>query len=124
MPKVDVIFYKEDDGTVPVIEWLRSLQAKAYDKCYVKIERLAESGHELRRPEADYLRDGIYELRVKFQKLNLRILYFFFGGMAVVISHGLAKEDRVPGVEIDKAIERKRKFEDDPEPHISVWERT
>jgi hypothetical protein len=43
--------------------------------------------------------------------------------MAVVISHGLSKEDRVPGVEIEKAIERKRKFEDDPEPHISVWER-
>jgi hypothetical protein len=44
--------------------------------------------------------------------------------MAAVISHGLAKEDRVPGVEIDKAIEIKRKFEDGPEPHISVWERT
>ncbi|MGO9566067.1 MAG: hypothetical protein ACLP5H_00860 [Desulfomonilaceae bacterium] len=44
--------------------------------------------------------------------------------MAVVISHGLAKEDRVPADEIDKAVERKRKFEDDPEPHISVWERT
>ena len=124
MPAVEVIFYKEDDGTVPMIDWLRSLQTKAHDKCYVKMERLAQCGHELRRPEADYLRDGIYELRVKFQKLNLRVLYFFFGGMAVVISHGLTKEDRVPAVEINKAVERKRRFEDNPEPHISVWERT
>ena len=27
-------------------------------------ERLAQLGHELRRPEADYLRDQIYELRI------------------------------------------------------------
>lgn len=123
MPKIDVIFYKEDDGTVPMVEWLRDLQGKAQDKCYVKLERLADSGHELRRPEADYLRDGIYELRVKFQRLNLRMLYFFFGGMAVVISHGLSKEDKVPASEIDRAVERKSKFQDNPEPHISVWER-
>ena len=123
MPKVDVIFYKEDDGTVPMVDWLRSLQTKAQHKCYVKMERLADCGHELRRPEADYLRDGIYELRAKFQRLNLRMLYFFIGGVAVVISHGLTKEDRVPAFEIDRAVERKRKFEDNPEPHISVWER-
>ncbi len=123
MPTVDVVFYKEDDGTVPMVEWLRSLQTKAQDKCYVKMERLGEYGHELRRPEADYLRDGIYELRVKIQRLNLRMLYFFFGGMAVVISHGFAKEDRVPASEIDRAVQRKRKFEDNPEPHLSVWEK-
>jgi len=45
------------------------------------------------------------------------------GGMTVVISHGLVKEDKVPVVEIDKAVERKRKFEDNPAPHICVWER-
>jgi phage-related protein len=89
----------------------------------VKMKRLAECGHELRRSEADYLRDGIYELRVKFQRLNLRSLYFFFGGMIVVISHGLAKEDKVPASEIDRAVERRRRFEDDPEWHISIWEK-
>lgn len=123
MSKVDVLFYKEDDGTVPMIEWLRNLQNKAQMKCYVKMERLAECGHELRRPEADYLRDGIYELRVKFQRVNLRILYFFFGSATVVVSHGLAKQDRVPVFEIEKAIGRKKKFEDNPAAHISIWER-
>jgi phage-related protein len=123
MPRVDVLFFKEGNGTVPMADWLKSLQTKAQAKCYVKMERLAECGHELRRPEADYLRDGIYELRVKFQKLNLRLLYFFFGGMIVVISHGLAKEGRVPASEIDRAVERRGKFEDNPDSHISIWER-
>jgi hypothetical protein len=39
---------------------------------------------ELRRPEADYLQDGIYELRVGFQHVNYRMLYFFYKNIAVV----------------------------------------
>src|SRR5208283_3487057 len=110
MPKVDVIFYKERDGFIPMQEWLKSLPAKSQDKCVFKLELLKESGHELRRPHADYLRDGIYELRVKHGKVNHRMLYFFFGGSAVVISHGLTKEARVPTADVDRAVDRKRSF--------------
>ena len=60
MPTIPVVFYRESDGTAPVLEWLEALPAKAQDKCRVKIERLCELGHELRRPEADLLRDGIH----------------------------------------------------------------
>jgi phage-related protein len=119
MPKTKVVFYKEDDGSVPS-EWLDSLQERALDKCTVKIERLREMGHELRRPEADLLRDGVYELRIGLQHMNYRILYFFHGKVAAVISHGLMKEDKVPSKEIDKAVERKRKFELNPELHTHV----
>ena len=49
-------------------------------------------GHELRRPEADFLRDGIYELRVSRRGVHRRILYFFHGKFAAVVSHGLVKE--------------------------------
>jgi len=54
MPKTKVVFYREDDGRVPIIEWLDSLQENALDKCTVRIERLQELGHQLRRPEADF----------------------------------------------------------------------
>jgi phage-related protein len=117
MPKTKVIFYKEDDGSVPILEWLDSLQEKVLDKCTVRIERLKEMGHELRRPEVDFLRDGIYELRVGLQHVNYRMLYFFHGRTAAVVSHGLVKEAEVPAKEIEKAIERKRKFEKDPKTH-------
>jgi ribosome-binding protein aMBF1 (putative translation factor) len=53
VPRTKVIFYCEADGAAPVLDWLRSLPAKAQDKCVVRIERLAELGHELRRPEVD-----------------------------------------------------------------------
>ncbi len=117
MPRTRVVFYKEDDGSVPVLEWLDSLQPKALDTCTVRIERLQEMGYELRRPEADFLRDGVYELRVGLQHVNYRILYFFHGRTAAVLSHGLFKEAEVPPKEIDKAIARKRKFEKNPQAH-------
>ncbi|MCY3024186.1 MAG: type II toxin-antitoxin system RelE/ParE family toxin [Planctomycetota bacterium] len=117
MPRTQVVFFKDDDGTVPFLDWLDELDDKAKDKCVVKIERLAEQGHELRRPEADLLRDGIYELRTKRGHVQYRILYFFHGNVAAVVSHGLTKEDAVPGRDIDKAVERKNRFLSDPMRH-------
>lgn len=117
MPTTKVLLYREDDGSVPVLEWLDSLPSKAVSKCRVRIERLAELGHELRRPEADFLRNEIYELRIGLQGRNYRMLYFFHGKAVVVLSHGLVKEREVPSKEIDKAMERKRRFELNPKKH-------
>lgn len=117
MPRTRVIFYEERDGHVPVLAWLDTLPAKIQDKCVVKIERLRELGHELRRPEADLLRNGIYELRIGREGMNYRILYFFHGRMAAVLAHGLVKEREVPAKDIQVALERKRHFEQDPHMH-------
>jgi phage-related protein len=74
-------------------------------------------GHELRRPDAENLGDGLYELRVRFFQVNYRMLYFFHGRDAAVVSHGLSKERTIPPGDIRLALGRKRKFEQDPERH-------
>lgn len=113
-----MVFYREADGTVPFIEWFERLGPKAQDKCLVRIERLGELGHDLRRPEADHLRDGIHELRTKHQRVNYRILYFFHGQEAVVLALGITKQQaEIPSSDIDRAIERKRRFAANPEQH-------
>lgn len=115
MPKTKVVFFCEEDGAVPALEWLDSLPARARDKCAVRIQRLAELGHELRRPEADYLGKGIYELRARHGGVNLRMLYFFHGRVAAVVSHGFAKQQaQVPARDIRLAVRRKAAFETDP----------
>ena len=122
MPRSTVVFYREHDGTVPFLEWFDSLSEKPQDKCRVRIERLQELGYEIRRPEADLLRDGIYELRAKHRRVNYRILYFFDGQEVVVLSHGITKQqDEVPPPEIDRAAERKKSFAADPARHTH-WE--
>lgn len=117
MPKTRVVFFQDDDGSVSILDWLDEIPDKAQVKCLARLKRLEEQGHELRRPEADFLRDGIYELRIGLQGINYRILYFFHGNTAAVLSHGLTKERRVPPRDIDEAVERKQLFEANPKRH-------
>ena len=46
------------------------------------------------------------------------MLYFFHCHVATVISHGITKKTaKVPPIEIKRAIDRKRKFEQNPQQH-------
>jgi phage-related protein len=76
-----------------------------------------EFGHELRRPLANILRDGIHELRIHKGRVNDRILYFFHGRNLAILGHALTKEDKAPKADIDRAIRRKKAFEADPVKH-------
>ncbi len=77
-------------------------------KCLARILMLAELGHELRRPVADLLTGGIYELRIRDGSVNYRILYFFCGPGVACLSHGLTKGAAVPPADIELAISRKK----------------
>lgn len=84
---------------------------------------LAEAGYELRRPAADYLQDGIYELRAKHRNIQYRILYFFHGQNLAILAHAITKEQAaVPAIDIERAIKRKHSFEANPESHTYVEE--
>ena len=127
MPRTTVVFYQEAPRDVPVLDWLRELQRtdrRGYAKCVARIQRLAAMGHELRRPEADLLRDGIRELRARRGRINYRILYFFHGRHVVVLACGLTKESRVPNAEIDRALRRRAAFEKNPDGHTLETELT
>jgi hypothetical protein len=50
MPRTEVVVFAAEDGSAPLLAWMDNLQVKVRDKCIVRIERLAELGHELRRP--------------------------------------------------------------------------
>jgi len=102
---------------VPFVDWFRELPTHARDKVLVRIERLRELGHELRRPEADFLRDGIYELRATTRGVHYRVLYFFHKQIAAVLAHGVIKESAVPNRDINLAIRRRLLFEADPSKH-------
>lgn len=120
MPATTVYIYAEEDGTSPLLDWLEELSRKntrALDACIARVRLLAAMGHELRRPHADMLRDGIYELRARVGNVNYRLLYFFHGKDVAVVAHGLTKEAEVPAKDIDRAIERRRRYEQEPAKH-------
>jgi phage-related protein len=108
-----------------VLDWLKDLRRsdqRAYASCIAAIGRLADFGHELRRPLADILRDGIYELRIRKGRVNFRILYFFHGKNVAILGHALTKEDKVPKGDIEKALHRKKAFEGNPAAHTYLLE--
>lgn len=117
MPRTEIILFKDDDGSVPLIEWLEEQSEKVRIKCLARIEELQERGYELRRPTADFLERGIYELRVKVGTVHYRIFYAFCGRNVVLLSHGCTKEKFVPQKEIDRAIENLNKYRRNPIAH-------
>ena len=117
MAATELVYFQETDGSVPLIEWFDTLPIKVIQKCEAKLGRLEQLGHELRRPEADCLRNEVYELRASYQGVHYRMLYFFYGRKVVIVSHGLVKERAVPPREIDLAVKRKRSFEAKPDRH-------
>ena len=125
MPATDVLLYQEEDGTVPVLEWLRELRRRnraAFDKCLFLLDLLEQFGHELRRPRADYLRDGVYELRTEVRNVNYRLLYGFVGKNIAVVAHTLTKEAKVADRDIELAAIRLRKFQQAPDKHTASRE--
>ena len=113
-----VVFYREESSRVPIENWLMDLPRRHYGKCLSSIRRLRRAGHRLRHPHTHILQDGIYELRPRYGKLRYRILYFWHGTGTAVISHGFVKKtDKVPQREIERARNRKRLFEQNPDLH-------
>jgi phage-related protein len=121
MPETRIIFYRDEQGDAPVLQWLEELEQsdlKGMLNCVNRIQQLAVNGYELRRPLADFLRDGIYELRAKHRRVQYRILYFFEGQNVAIVAHAIVKKgEAVPDVEINRAIERRQLFVADPEAH-------
>ena len=116
MPTITIVFFRDDDGSAPFLDWFGRLPEKAKIQCRARLALLADQGHLLRRPAADHLHDGIYELRARAERIQYRMLYFFHGRAAVVISHGITKQkSAVPPIEIERALGRKRVFEADPQ---------
>jgi phage-related protein len=125
MPRTDIFLYQDDDGTVPVLEWLQKLQQTnlaAFNKCLFLLNLLEEHGRDLRRPRADMLRDGVHELRTQVRNVNYRILYGFVGKDVALVAHGLTKLKGVPDQDIDLAAERLARYRTDPDKHRATRE--
>jgi len=125
MPRTTIYIYAEENGECPVLDWLSEVRRnnpRAVEACIARITLLAAMGHELRRPYADLLRDGIYELRARVGRVNYRVLYFFHGKDIAIVAHGLTKEQAVPAAGIQRAIERKRRYEKNPAKHRTTFD--
>ena len=75
-----VIFYRTPRGSSPTDDFLDSLNKKARAKVLKWLKLLQEQGPSLPRPFSGLLENSIYELRIGFGRLEIRLLYFFCKG--------------------------------------------
>jgi len=98
----------DDRGHKPVKEFIDALPLKDQAKVLAYLDELKKQGHNLRRPMADYLGDGIYELRPK----DNRIFYFFYLKDSAVLIHILRKKsDKIPDKDMELCIKRRKQIE-------------
>lgn len=53
---MNVVFYEKEDGTIPIVDFFDSLDAKMYAKVSRTIRLLELKGHQLRAPHSKELR--------------------------------------------------------------------
>ncbi len=103
-----IYFFVDIRGNSPVKEFINNLPLKEQTKIIAYLKELKNQGHNLRRPMADYIGEGIYELRPS----RNRIFYFFFLRENAVMLHAIRKStDKIPFNDLDLCLKRKKEFE-------------
>jgi phage-related protein len=105
------IFYETTDERRPVEEFVESLDEETQDKFILKQQLLQDLGPQLRYPHTDHIGEGIFELRFKGKEGQVRVLFFFFYGKRIILTHGFVKKtQKTPRKEIELARERRKDF--------------
>ena len=108
--------------------WTLCQYGAAYDDIYkecdtklkaiidVRLDRLRLMGNEVREPVSKYLENGIFELRARSKKVQVRFLYFFCPNKVIIIAVGLfKKQSKVPRAHIERAKQIKVTYETEQE---------
>lgn len=110
----EIEFFKLDSGNVPFFKFLDSLSKIERTEVLAFIEelRVVKSNNELVPNKlSKYLRDGIFELRVKHQTRITRSLYFFMRDKKMIFTNEFNKKnEKTPNEEIEKALKYKNLY--------------
>jgi putative component of toxin-antitoxin plasmid stabilization module len=117
-----VHLYKEINGDVSVLTWLKGLKDKnARARCIACVKELISQGYKLSMPLSEPLGDGLHYLRAKSGNVQYRIFYFFHGGAAILL-HGCTKEKVARTMDFTIAKNRRREYKLDATGRTFVYE--
>jgi len=103
-------FYRREDGTSPVEEFLDSLDPKTRARFRWSMEQLRVRNVQADEPLVKHIEDKLWELRRASHGNIYRVFYFFFTGRRIVFLHGFQKKSqKTPKSELEIA---KARYED------------
>lgn len=102
-----VEFYEDPQGNAPVEAFLDALPNKHRAKLIGLILKLKEHGPTLPFPYSSQVDGKVRELRTRFGKTRLRILYFADANQQFILLHGVVKDtEKLEKSDIEAAMNR------------------
>jgi phage-related protein len=109
LPKLDCRFFRSEQGSEPVREWLKSLSAEVRKEIGADIQRV-QWQWPVSKPLVDGLGGGLYEVRTKIERIQYRVL-FCITENTMVLLHGFVKKARTEPAEIALGRRRQKQVE-------------
>ena len=111
--------YEHEDGGCPVEDFLNGLDKPSRAKVLGLIQFLADQGPTLPFPYSSQVRGKIRELRTRYGRENLRVLYFGASAREWVLLHGFTKRTpktperdiRIAETRMTEYLERQKRVE-------------
>lgn len=104
-------YYVDDNGHVPVREFLASLDPKTYVRFQWSLEQLRLRNVQAREPLVRHIEGKIWELREESRTDIYRILYVFVSRRRIILLHGFQKKtQKLPSKELEIARHRLQRF--------------
>ena len=96
-----------ENGKIPFLDFLNTLSVDDKIDILAAIDEILdwkEKNLIIPPSKSKYLRNKIYEMRVRHKNIITRSLFFYFEGKKIVLTHGFIKKtEKTPKAEIEKA---------------------
>lgn len=109
--KVPAEFYRNENGTEPVRDWLKSLSKEERFLIGADIKTV-EFGWPIGMPTCRPMGDGLFEVRTNLPQNKIaRVLFCFYEGKMILLHGFIKKSQKTPKHQLDLAWERKHTLE-------------
>jgi phage-related protein len=99
-----VEFYTLENEESPVADWYAAQASKVQAKLLWTFELLEELGIEVGMPHVKPLGDKLYEIRIRVDRNNFRVIYFAYTDRRFIMLHGFQKKtQKTPTKELEIA---------------------
>ncbi|MDB9453148.1 type II toxin-antitoxin system RelE/ParE family toxin [Dolichospermum circinale CS-1225] len=109
--RVPAEFYRNENGTEPVRDWLKSLSKEERFLIGADIKTV-EFGWPIGMPTCRPMGDGLFEVRTNLPQNKIaRVLFCFYEGKMILLHGFIKKSQKTPKQQLNLAWERKHTLE-------------
>lgn len=109
--RVPAEFYRNENGTEPVRDWLKSLSKEERFLIGADIKTV-EFGWPIGMPTCRPMGDGLFEVRTNLPQNKIaRVLFCFYEGKMILLHGFIKKSQKTPKQQLNLALERKHTLE-------------